>query len=1654
MGLSAADASDPLSALARGFRGDRREACPRRNERTPNLANPQLPPAGPPPVSSGGAAAAGGLRFQSQIGAFFGLGIISQRAIDHVLGLGSAVPLWMRFESEAPVDDILVATSAGGFVAVQAKTSVNLSAAPGGGLAKTVQQFVRHWLVCRDGDGGQAWNRPLDAERDRLVLAVGPGAPVSVRTDLPAALRLRRQPGSAALTQDQEQALRIFEECAEQAWTGTTVEPWNPTFVDELARLVVVWTFDPDGADGRSMATFAEAVAAPGQSRALQTALFNLCGRWMTERGGADLTQLRQSLIQEHVSLAAQPLYAQDIRVLQEHSLEVAKALNRYESIDQTAGKIQVARECQGAVLAAAVHHSVLIIGEPGAGKSAVINALARELRLQGDVVELAVDRYNVEGPDGLRAELGLQNNLVKVLEVWDGPSGGWLIIDALDATRGGKGEGAFRALIERVLALGGRWKVVASIRTFDLRMGIRFRELFPGRPPDADYRDPTFPNVRHLLVPPWSEHEFEQVLAQAPELATALTGAPAKLLHLAEVPFNTRLIYELLQSGVVSETLRDLASQAQLLRLFWDHRVVSLGAAAEACLRQAVQSMVETRTLRTSTAAASAPDPRAFDELCLRGVLIRVENDRYVQFRHHLLFDYVASRLLLDPDAIISGRLRFPKAEAKGLMLAPALGFLLQELWVYETDRSRYWTAVERILGHREGDPILRSAAGRLSAELPEVAGDSRTLARHVTTGDAHALIALGHVVAALAVRLEDDSRVLFEPWVALAGALADRVEHVAQVLRFLTYLLINTARPPQLSAEVGKAARALLRDTFARDDAGTRAASLIPLVVATLATAPAESTALLGSVFDSTRLAAHGWEDVPALCREIKNLAQAAPEFAAQVYSKTYAGGADSDVVTHMGESRILSLTSNARQDYGMALYSLSEYFPDFLASHPAEAVEAFVGAVEAYISREHARQADDEGEPASVSIGERTLHLKPDLSHVWAHDPDSQYGQDGDVLIARFTTALIALPEPAALSVVNKLLPNITSAVFWARLFLAAVRRQDGLVDLLWPVAASEPWLRLADTRKDAIDLVAAGYRRRTSAEKQVLEQMALAFDTSDYNDPVRAKEMFLGRLFDAIGTDRLSTDEARSHLTSLPAEARQSNERLFRVETGWGKVGAFDWIRDLDRSLPSNVSMMTAIEAARDYLGEPGQPAKREIETSKVFDVLEPVVQCLSPADLNTDLRSLGEGVIGQACVLLADGERLIVNDGESDPAERFLNLLQIAIKSDNPTVDGDTEARFEKSQGWGSPAPRVEAAVAVLDVCLPRPDLYERLNDDIDRLLDDRHPATRLQAASHLVRIWDLDREAFWTRLGARFRNEANFGVLSQLVDLLRRVLHADHARTETQLLDALSRFDGTTDHARLVELTADVVAILAVTYSSEAAGAMLSRWIKEPAAHVKPLRKIVATLRGAVALGLRPGEMEDSGVRHRAQAVLHGIVLSANGVLAEYNPRVEVPTEQVEAFRACMDLLDTAGMELYFATGKAGGESGGMSDAGCATFLAETAETIERIGDRASPHTIYHLMQLIEALAPHDAAKAFDLTAHAIRAGGVQGGYQFESLGADLMVRLVGTFLADNKEIFENESRRQALVDCLEIFMEAGWTAARRLLYRLPELIQ
>lgn len=748
------------------------------------------------PVQAGGAATSAGIIFQQQVGALFGACLLSEERVDERLNLGAAVPVWLRFETEAPVDDILVSTSNDGYIAIQAKTRVWLSKDLTSPFGKTVSQFVQHWIACRDGDGSRGWDRPLDSARDRLVLAVSAGAPEIVRVYLPAALQRRAQPGNASFTVAEQRALDAFDSCVDQAWKSVTSEEPAPELLDQLAGLVTVFVFNPSGADRTlTQKILAASLSNKAEATAALNALETACGQMMAQRGGADLVGLRQKLMTEGVNLASAPRYQQDIAALGKHTQSVADSLRRHEAIEVVNGeRVSIVRECQEVVEAAAREGSLLIIGEPGAGKSGVLNALVHHLLEQGkDVLELAVDQHSVESLEGLSKDLTLEHGLLEVLKAWDGTGPAWLIIDALDATRGGQGEGVFRTLITQVLERCQRWHVVASIRTFDLRMGQQFRSLFKGSPPSPDLAESEFSNVRHISIPRWSESELQQLRDQAPTLSAAFTNAPSRLLELATIPFNTRLLGELIADNVSMVELNRVSSQAELLRLYWEHRIERHGTPAESCLHRIVEAMVEARVLRVQKQKVASNDPAMIDTLSREGVLIAAGNDRSVQFRHHILFDFAAARVMLDPFDIVSGAQHFPKAAARGLMLAPALAFVLQEIWKEKTDRDSFWTAVGHILADEDGDPIIRSAVARISAEYPIEADDTRSLAGRIAEGDDKAIKALSYLSGALAIRLEDDPNTPREPWSKLLAASASNIAPVADPVRFLLFQLIE---------------------------------------------------------------------------------------------------------------------------------------------------------------------------------------------------------------------------------------------------------------------------------------------------------------------------------------------------------------------------------------------------------------------------------------------------------------------------------------------------------------------------------------------------------------------------------------------------------------------------------------------------------------------------------------------------------------------------------------------------------------------------------------------------------------------------------------------------------------------------------------------
>jgi hypothetical protein len=747
-------------------------------------------------ASGGGSSPASGVTFQGSLGASLGIAAITDNPLDRRLGLGRARARSLRFETEAPIDDILLPTTDDGFVFVQAKTSLESASRLDSELGKTALEIVRNWRICSAGAGSRGWDRPLSAERDRFLIAVGPRSSGTIVQALGSALDLRREAGTRdTLNAVQKAALLNFRSLLKLAWAEIVMSDAADEEIDRLLELTFVLRFDFDGADFSLAAEILKSVLVDGgQAPAAVDVLARKCQNLMSRRAGLmDTGAIRRTIETSGLKLTAPPDFRADIDVFRAFSERMRVRLVPSETILLDGNDYPVTRQFTPAATLAVREGSLLLVGEPGAGKSGVLNQIGTLLENTGAaVLRLSVEALPMQGLNGLREGIGLAHPIREVLANWPGIESAFLLIDGLDASRDNDSEPAFRALIEETMGLPGeRWKVLASIRSFDLQHGDKFRSLFAGSPPCAEFATKEFKKVRHIQVTAWSDEELDDLLARTPRLASALDACGKSLRGLALVPFNTQLLAELITDSVEPEALNTLRTQADLLDLYWKKRVYNHGQAAFGCLRRILKEMIEKRSLQVSSASADPCEPAAFERLLKDGVLIQPGGVRYLAFRHNILFDYAASQLYLDPAQGEELKRLFERGQGLGLLLAPALGYALQELWSSDAGRSAYWTTALQLIGDKSVDPIARSVAARSCCELPRTEEDMTGLIEAVRATPG-AAIALHHIVGSLAIHFEDHPRlVALAPWVRLATETSTR-DDLAAVLSFLLNILI----------------------------------------------------------------------------------------------------------------------------------------------------------------------------------------------------------------------------------------------------------------------------------------------------------------------------------------------------------------------------------------------------------------------------------------------------------------------------------------------------------------------------------------------------------------------------------------------------------------------------------------------------------------------------------------------------------------------------------------------------------------------------------------------------------------------------------------------------------------------------------------------
>ena len=102
------------------------------------------------------------------------------------------------------------------------------------------------------------------------------------------------------------------------------------------------------------------------------------------------------------------------------------------------------------------------------------------------------------------------------------------------------------------------------------------------------------------------------------------------------------------------------------------------------------------------------------------------------------------------------------------------------------------------------------------------------------------------------------------------------------------------------------------------------------------------------------------------------------------------------------------------------------------------------------------------------------------------------------------------------------------------------------------------------------------------------------------------------------------------------------------------------------------------------------------------------------------------------------------------------------------------------------------------------------------------------------------------------------------------------------------------------------------------------------------------------------------------------------------------------------------------------------------------------------------PQITHRLIETLHHLLPISPREIFLIAATAIRQG-ASVGYQNESLAVKDVVEMIQQLIADHREVIlsgssDDSACLDALLEVLDLFVEAGWPAARSLTHRLEEI--
>lgn len=1650
----------------------------------------------------GGAAMGGGAGFQARGTAWLSAYMLAEQDAEPPFGLTSAIG-WIGSETTEEVDDILVRMVGGHSGVIQAKRTITLDTqrlrrgklSP---FASAIDQCVRYFLERKRGTSASA---PLDPAHDRIVLLVGEESPATVRQTLRRVVaRLRIQPAgeplfAPTLNGGERDVLTRLLDRVRESWLLAENQTPTERELHEFLRFLYIEPAAVEAGEEQEREAKrilrASVLEDPNQAEQAWNTLLTVASGLITERASIGREELVRRLVAAGVRVRAPRSYRADIERLRAHSAKILERLADFSHVQLGAVRVQLDRPYSEALQAAAAGGSVLVAGEPGIGKSGALYTAAKALAAAGrDVVVLAAQDPPFSTLGQLRRELGLDHEVVEVLENWPGLDSAFLFVDALDAARTDASSQALRRLMSDVVDGSSRWHVIASIREYDARYGRDLRRTFAGAPPRGPcppLAGPEFQNLRHLVVGRLTDEELAQLSTKSPALHALVSTAPPALAGLFSNVFNLRLAAELLESGTEPEAIRAAGSQLQLLDLYWAERVLGGGErheshGREAVLRRAVQGMVQDRSLRVDWDRVGE-DPStssALSDLLRAHVLIEwapapgASPDRStLTFAHHVLFDYAVARVLfrITPQRLAELLISDPSLV---LLARPSLVMHFHYLWDRgPQSRQIFWDSVLVLCGTTGIPEIGKLIGPGVAAELVRQIQELEVLTASLKVGNLRreaAESALHHVIRAVIAeegitRFADRAEV----WCTVADLLSrDLRKETAYPLQWLLSLLIERVTHPATDqiARIGGAARRLLEFAWrmAPRDRGL-VIYAIQHVSRTFASDPAASAALLRRALEPEHLATHGSEEMFWIAQEIETLLTHDTDLVRDIYTAAFRHNETSESPTPMG-GIVLPLRSTRRQDYESGLYSLKESYSAFLEKAPENAVIALNAALEAHAAREFGALAQEEAHFRFRGADARLLH---DHGRTW-----DRGGRHDDVveMLDHLQAYLEKLAGPdgpvdSLYALIRTLVREGRLAALWRRLLKLGTRYPDTAGQFIRELAWTPEILNSSETSYAAGDFIRAMLPHLADAERVQIEHAVLALPEDRPDDERKWAELDRDRLIGCMDEMQPVTEPARELLADLKARDEVPSNMVRGPSFGWAaRNGEEEYLAG--QGVPLEEPANQTIRALALPVTEFGATFRNKKPPAAEIEAAVPPMRALHDAlkpggtpGAHPEQLAHGWAELARAAEALAGADGLPCTSTAGAFARE---VLLEASTQPLPRATVDADAKFN-DPWWETPATRVDAACGLMLLAFDPTCADEEVLAAIGRLAQDSCPPVRFQIALRLQYLYRSVPDRCWELLEGMVAREQSTGVLQALLQGPLAALLPEGPDRVVALIAAIAeRVAGRTEAKKVRNASLDVLARVYLWRTSEHAEKTLLEIADHPDQRLDEASHLVHFLRPVIALGPTDGsDPETDRARLRGLDLLLRLTRAAHRAFrravepqgATTDSETSAKQMSQEEMQSLAHMIDAIGSDLYFQSGAYKSENGAtVAEDVQARLLHEAGPIIDELADVGLASLAHHLFETLEVLIPYDPATVFRRIAAVIR-GGRKGAYQHDSMAERVLVRVVERYLADYRAIFQAEEElRRSLVEVLDTFIGAGSLGARRLSYGLAEIFR